>query len=249
MTYVFTRDVDDLSGGARQAGGAGQPHSILASLALEDARVSAPAATDRPHRQRGTKPAPTFSPGLPLSPLGPCKEKGAWVSFPRGGAFGGRGALGQCPPADGDGAGSSTSIPRVWWAPSRAAAEGTGGFWLLGAEIYTEMGPGACSYLRSGEALQARAAIHAGHASVPLEQASGQGEMQAQHPHGIPRRPPQHPAPTFGPGKPGCPGLPTSPLIPGSPGTPCRTHGQGDVSAQRPAGSEGREGARRPQVT
>lgn len=40
MTYVFTRDVDDLSGGPRRAGGAGQPHSILASLALEDSGVS-----------------------------------------------------------------------------------------------------------------------------------------------------------------------------------------------------------------
>lgn len=99
MTYIFTRDVDDLSGGPRRAGGAGQPRSILASLALEDAGVSVPAATRRP---RGTIPAPTFSPGLPLSPLGPCKGKGAGVS------------------SDGDGAGSSASVPRGRWARGRA---------------------------------------------------------------------------------------------------------------------------------
>lgn len=52
-------------------------------------------------------------------------------------------------------------------------------------------GLGARCYLRSGEALQAGAAIHAGHASVPLEGgARGQGEMQAQHPPGAPKYPP-----------------------------------------------------------
>lgn len=56
-------------------------------------------ATRRPH---GTVPAPTFSPGLPLSPLGPCKGKGGGVS------------------ADGDGAGGSASVPRGWWARGRA---------------------------------------------------------------------------------------------------------------------------------
>lgn len=51
-------------------------------------------------------------------------------------------------------------------------------------------GLGARCYLRSGEALQAGAAVHAGHASVPLEGAWGQGEMQAQHPPGAPKYPP-----------------------------------------------------------
>lgn len=52
-------------------------------------------------------------------------------------------------------------------------------------------GLGARCYLRSGEALQARAAVHARHASVPLEGgARGQGEMQAQHPPGAPKYPP-----------------------------------------------------------